>query len=288
MSIPIPIIILIFKVFLYKINLFPLYDNTEKSFLNMPIPTLSVIIITKNAATHIERCLQSVKFANEIIIVDSGSTDHTVDLCRKYTDKILIRTDWQGFGVQKNRALEKAQGDWVLSIDADEEIPPNLCAEMQFSLKQSQYTAFRVCRLSQFCGRWMKHSWSSDYVLRLFKRGCAQFTDDRVHEKLQLLQGTIGTLNNTLLHYSFSTVEEVLEKTNTYSTAGAQMQFERGKTASLKKAIFHGLWAFLRTYIFKKGFLDGREGFILAVSNAEGTYYRYIKLMYLNENVSKN
>jgi len=250
--------------------------------------TLSVIIITKNAAAHIEKCLNSVKFANEIIIVDSGSTDSTVELCKKYTDKIFIRTDWQGFGVQKNRALEKTQGNWVLSIDADEEITPNLRHEIQSAILQNQYTAFRIPRLSRFCGRWMIHSWSSDYVLRLFKRDCAKFSHDLVHEKLELSQGKCGVLTNSILHNSFSSLEEVLDKTNTYSTAGAKMRFEQGKTATLKQAIFHGLWTFLRTYFFKKGFLDGREGFILAVSNAEGAYYRYLKLMYLNENVYKN
>jgi len=252
------------------------------------MPTLSIIIITKNAEAHIDNCLNSVKFANEIIIVDSGSTDNTVKLCKKYTDKIFIRRDWQGFGVQKNRALEKAQSEWILSIDADEEITPDLRHEIESAIAQNQYTAFRIPRLSQFCGRWMKHSWSSDYVLRLFKRECAKFSNDLVHEKLEVLQGDIATLKNSILHNSFSSLEEVLDKTNTYSTAGAKMRFEKGQSATLKKAIFHGLWTFLRSYFFKKGFLDGREGFILAVSNAEGAYYRYLKLMYLNENGYKN
>ena len=252
------------------------------------MPTLSVIIITKNAGTHIAKCLESVKFANEIIIVDSGSTDDTVELCKKYTDKIFIRTDWQGFGVQKNRALKKAQCDWVLSLDADEEITLNLCDEIQSAILQSKYTAFRIPRLSRYCGRWITHSWSSDYVLRLFKRDCAKFSNDLVHEKLELIQGNIGQLKNIILHYSYSSLEEVIDKSNVYSTAGAQMRFEKGESSSLKKAIFHGLWAFLRFYIFKKGFLDGREGFILAVSTAEVTYYRYLKLMYLQENAEKN
>lgn len=251
-------------------------------------PRLSVVIITKNAAAHITRCLTSVSWADEIIILDSGSVDDTLARARIFTDKIFTNTDWQGFGVQKNRALSYAQGDWVLSLDADEEVTPALKQEIFHALTQS-HAAFRIPRQSCYCGRWMKHSgWSPDYVLRLFQRDAARFSDDLVHEQLLLLTGTQGTLNTPLLHYSFSSLEEVLAKVDTYSTASAQMRFQRGKRGSLRQAIVHGLWSFFRTYILHAGFLDGREGFMLAVSNAEGTYYRYLKLMYLQEHATKN
>lgn len=251
------------------------------------MPSLSVTIITKNAANHIARCLASVDFADEIIVLDSGSSDKTVEICRTFTERVFINTDWQGFGVQKNRALAYATGEWILSLDADEQVTLPLKTAIGEALKQSNYTAFRIVRQSHYCGRLIKHSgWQSDYVIRLFRRESAQFSNDLVHEHLQVLQGKVGTLTAPLLHFSFSSLEEVLEKVNAYSSASAQMLYLRGKRSSLTKAILHGIWAFFRTFLVKRGFLDGREGFLLAVSNAEGTYYRYIKLMYLQENAS--
>ncbi len=246
---------------------------------------LSVIIITKNEENHISDCLATIAWCNEIIVVDCGSTDNTVALCQKYTDKIFIENDWQGFGVQKNRALAKATGEWVLSIDADERVTAALQQEIKHAIAHSIYTAFRMPRQSCYCGRWIKHSgWTPDYVTRLFRRDCAHFSDDIIHEKVQVLPGDIGTLKRPLRHYSFNSLEEVLEKINSYSSANAHKHFEQGKKSSLSKAIFHGLWSFVRTYVLRAGFLDGREGFMLAVSNAEGTYYRYLKLMYLPKN----
>lgn len=245
---------------------------------------LSVIIITKNAAKHMLECLNSVAFADDIIVFDGGSQDNTVNICRQFTDKIVIDTDWQGFGIQKNQALAQATGEWVLSIDADEHVPPQLMLEIQQAMQQQDYVAFEIPRLSRYCGRWITHSgWQPDYVLRLFRRNSAQFTEDLVHEKVTIFAGKIGQLKTPLLHHSFDSLEDVLDKVNRYSTAGAMMRHQRGQTSSLKKAIFHGLWAFFRTYVLKLGFLDGREGFMLAVSNAEGVYYRYLKLMYLSQ-----
>jgi len=249
----------------------------------MPKPRLSVIIITKNEAQHIHDCLASVQFADEIIVVDSGSIDATVALCQPFTSHVYVH-DWAGFGVQKNRALSYATGDWVLSIDADERVSPALQAQILSTLQHSQHNALYIPRTSSYCGRFIHHSgWSPDYVLRLFRRHCAQFSDDLVHEKLLLTSGSSDKLTEALIHYSFATLDDVLDKVNRYSSAGAQMKFAQGKKASLGTAITHGLWAFIRTYFLQRGFLDGREGFILAVSNAEGTYYRYLKLMYLQE-----
>lgn len=244
-------------------------------------PTLSVILITKNEAELVERCLASVAWADEIVVLDSGSTDATVEICRRHTEKVFV-TDWPGFGPQKNRALDLATGDWVLSIDADEELTPGLADEIRRTLAQPGASAgYTLARLSSYCGRFMHHSgWWPDPVLRLFQRGHGRFSDDRVHERV-LLDGPLGALQGTLLHHSYRSLEQVLSKVNHYSSEGAQALHERGRRASLSTAIGHGLWAFVRTYFFKRGFLDGREGFILAVSNAEGTYYRYLKLMYL-------
>lgn len=243
---------------------------------------LSIIIITKNEALNIRECIEAVKWADEIIVVDSGSTDDTVAICREFTPHVYIH-DWPGFGIQKNRALDYASKDWVLSLDADERVTPELRAEIEATMREGKALGYEVPRLSSFCGRFMRHSgWYPDYVLRLFRRGSARFSDKLVHERL-IMDSKTERLTGLLLHYAFENLEEVLHKTNQYSTAGAQMQFQRGRQSSLSGAVFRGLWSFVRSYVLRAGFLDGREGFMLAVSNAEGTYYRYVKLMLLNK-----
>ena len=245
---------------------------------------LSVIIITKNEADNIQACLESVNWADEIIVVDSGSSDDTVNICKELGAQVHTTTDWPGFGVQKNRALSHAKCEWVLSLDADERVTPGLRSEIESALNDPHaHDAFRVPRLSSFCGRYMRHSgWYPDYVTRLFQRGAARFSDDLVHESL-IVNGSVGKLRQPLLHETFHDLEELLAKINQYSTAGARMLNEKNKTATLKKAVGHAVWAFFRTYIIRAGFLDGREGFMLAVSTAESTYYRYAKLMLLNK-----
>lgn len=245
---------------------------------------LSVIIITKNEAFNIRECIESVKWADEIIVVDSGSTDDTVAICREFTPHVYSH-DWPGFGIQKNRALDYASKEWVLSLDADERVTPELRAEIETTMRDGKLQGYEVPRLSSFCGRFMRHSgWYPDYVLRLFRRGSARFSDNLVHERL-VIESKTERLHGLLLHYAFESLEEVLHKTNQYSTAGAQMQFQRGRNSSLTGAVLRGLWSFVRSYILRAGFLDGREGFMLSVSNAEGTYYRYIKLMLLNKKI---
>jgi len=245
---------------------------------------LSIILITRNEAANIRACLESVAWADEIIVVDSGSSDDTVAIAREFTPHVYEH-DWPGFGAQKNRALDYATNKWVFSIDADERVTPELRTAIEAVLRKDNDTrsAYRVSRLSSYCGRFMRHSgWHPDHIVRLFRRAAARFSDDLVHERL-LVKGQIGQLDGELLHYAFDNLEEVLHKVNRYSSAGAVMLQQRGRSASLGSAVLRGLWSFLRTYIFRGGFLDGREGFMLAVSNAEGTYYRYLKLMLLNE-----
>jgi glycosyltransferase involved in cell wall biosynthesis len=240
--------------------------------------SLSVIVITKDEEPVIRRCLESVAWADEIIVVDSGSTDRTREICRALGAKVQATTDWPGFGPQKNRALEQATGDWVLSVDADEWLTPELQAEIrQIITVPTQHAAFRIPRSSSFCGRYMRHSgWWPDPVLRLFRRGSARFSDDLVHERL-IVDGSVGQLSHLLMHESFTSLEEVLHKVDRYSSAGAQMMVARGREGSLASAVLHGWWTFVRTYFLRAGFLDGPEGFILAVSNAQGVYYRYLK-----------
>ena len=245
-------------------------------------PTLSVILITRNESAVIRRALESVRWADEIVVLDSGSTDDTLAICREYTDQAFV-TDWPGFGPQKNRALAHASGDWVLSIDADEWLSDELGTAIREAIQRNDVQGWKLQRLSSFCGRCLHHSgWWPDEVLRLFRRGTGRFTEHRVHERV-VVEGRVKTLHGCLMHESYRSVDQLLDKVNHYSREGAQDLWDRGRRAGLGTAIGHGLWAFLRTWIFKRGFLDGREGFIVAVSNAEASYYRYLKLMYLHE-----
>ena len=244
---------------------------------------LSVIFITLNEAPRLRATLEAVRWADEIIVVDSGSTDGTVELAQSLGARVQV-TDWPGFGAQKNRALSLATCPWVLSLDADEVLSPELQQEIQAFLSQEPAcNAATLPRLSSYCGRTIHHAgWWPDPVLRLFRRELARFSDDRVHERV-LIDGPVHAMQGVLLHESYRDLSQVLHKVNQYSSEGAQNLLQRGKRGGLGSAIGHGLWAFVRTYILRRGFLDGREGFILAISNAEGTYYRYLKLMYLLE-----
>lgn len=245
---------------------------------------LSVIIITKNEANNIRRCLESVKWANEIIVVDSGSTDDTVDICREYTAKVS-QTTWHGYGPQKNIALAQATRAWVLSLDADEEMSIALRDKIQQILQGDQgYDAYTVKRPLVFLGQIIKHACGAGNDIRLFKREQACFTDAMVHETV-VVDGSVGKLSQPILHYSFTNVAVVIEKMNKYTTLVAQQRAAAGRKGSLFKAVTHALWMFIRVYLLKGGFLDGRAGFILSVGFAEGAYYRYVKLLTLRQSL---
>jgi glycosyltransferase involved in cell wall biosynthesis len=248
---------------------------------------VSVIVITKNEASHIGHCLKSVAWADEIIVLDSGSQDDTVAICRQYTDKVY-ETDWPGFGAQKQRALDKATGDWVLSIDADEIVTAELRAEIEQVLQLNTFDGYEIPRLSSYCGRQMRHGgWWPDYVLRLFRRSAGRFSEAVVHEKI-IVDGTVGRLKSPFLHDTAVNLEEILRKINSYSSLGAQMLYEKGVCSSLTKAVLKALWTFNRTYWIKAAFLDGNQGLMLSISNAEATYYKYVKLMELQNKLSNH
>lgn len=243
---------------------------------------ISIIIITKNEAHHIDSCLKSAAWADEIIVLDSGSTDGTIAKCKKYTSHVY-ETDWPGFGPQKQRALDKAQGEWIFSIDADELITPELKCEIIQTIKSSELAGYKVPRLSTFCGKEIHHSgWWPDYTIRLFRKNSGHFSLVPVHEKVHI-DGPIGKLRNPLLHDTYETIEEAINKMNQYSSLSAKMLFDSSKTSSIGKALIKACWTFIRTYLIRAGFLDGRQGLMLAIVNAEGTYYKYIKLLELQQ-----
>ena len=245
----------------------------------MPLPTLSVILITHNEAAHVAGCLASVAFADEWIVVDSGSTDATCELARGFGATVVATEDWPGFGAQKNRALALARGRWVLSIDADERVTPELAASIRGVIEaDGEPAGHEISRLSNFCGQWMRHGdWYPDRVLRLFRREAGRFSNDHVHERL-IVEGPVGRLRGELLHDSMPTLEGALDKMNRYSSGRAIDKVRAGHAGGLAAAMSHALWAFVRCYVLKRGLLDGRLGFVLAVYVAEGTYYRYLKM----------
>lgn len=249
--------------------------------------SVSAILITKNEIQNLPACLEGLSWCIEIIVVDSGSTDGSVTLARRLGARVESRPDWAGFGPQKNRALNLAQGDWVFSIDADERVTPALAEEIQSAVQCADAPdAFSLPRLSSYCGQFMRHGgWYPDRVVRLFRRGKARFSDDIVHESLQV-QGRVGQLHNDLIHISYRSLEDVLEKMNRYSSAGAEKLATRGRRASLATALGKSLWAFIRTYVIRRGFLDGRLGFVLACGIAHETWYRYLKLWLAQRPVS--
>jgi glycosyltransferase involved in cell wall biosynthesis len=246
-------------------------------------PSVSAVVIAKNEEAVIRRCIESLSWAREIVVMDSGSTDRTVEICREL-GATVYQADWQGPATQRNRGIDNATGEWILALDADEWVTGDLRREIEQAVNApGALVAYRIPRLSSYCGRYMRHGgWWPDYVSRLFKRGQARFGGGIVHDHL-ICEGPTGRLRNHLMHEPFKDLGKVLEKLNAYSTWGAQRLHEEGKRAGLARAVAHGLWAFLRTYIVRAGFLDGREGFMLAVSNAEGTYYKYVKLMLMSK-----
>ena len=253
------------------------------------MPTLSIILITRNEEANLADCLASLEgIAQQIVVVDTNSSDRTLEIAKSYGAAIAQPPDWPGFGPQKNRALDLATGEWVLSLDADERLTPALKSEIVTAIHHSAHVdCFAIPRLSWYCGRFIRHSgWNPDYVDRLFKRGSARFSDDLVHERL-IPSGQVAKLENPMLHYSFMDYSQVLQKIDRYSTASAEQAFAQGKTSTPLKAVLHGAWSFFRTYFLRAGFLDGPQGFTLAMSNAQGTYYRYIKLWHLIREASK-
>jgi len=240
------------------------------------MPQLSAILIVKNEADNIGPCLDALAFCDERIVVDGGSTDETLEIAASRGVRVVAH-EWQGFGPQKNFALSLATGDWVLSVDADERVSPALAQDIRATIAAPRHDGYEIRRVSSFLGRDMGRSGLfPDYVLRLFRRGKARFSDDLVHERV-ICTGSVGRLKATLRHDSVACLEDAIRRVDQYSTASAQTLAASGRRVSFASGVGHGLWTFVRAYVLRLGFLDGREGFLLAVANAEGSYYRYMK-----------
>jgi len=247
----------------------------------MPL-TLSIAIITKNEEANLARTLASVRWADEIVIVDSGSTDGTAVIAREYGAKFFVE-EWKGFGAQKNSAIAKCSGDWVLALDADEEVSPALAEEIRTLLAgQPQHDAYFLPRRNFFLGRWMRHGgYYPDPKLRLFRRGSAQFEERAVHETIRPT-GTPGRLRGDLLHHAYPTLDAYIEHMNRYSALGAAQAIARGKSSRSLLAFFWNVLVvpiatFKYNYFLRLGFLDGREGFLQHLYHSVYVSWKYAK-----------
>lgn len=251
------------------------------------MPTISATIITKNESRHIGSCIEALLWADEIIILDCGSTDGTQDICKKYGPKVkLHETDWPGFGKQKNRALDLATSDWILSIDADEIITPELKAEILSATTNNDYIAYQIPRLTYFYNRPIRHCFKSDRdaPIRLAKNGRCRFSEDIVHEKM-IVDGKIKKIKNELHHFSYYNLEGSINKINSYSTLNALKLSQTQKRTNAFQVLAHAIWTFIKIYFLNLGFLDGWPGFLIAFSNSEGTFYKYAKLLEKNHHL---
>lgn len=242
-------------------------------------PQVTACVITFNEERNIRRCLESVKWADEIVVVDSYSTDATADICRKYTEKVYFH-EFAGHVEQKNYALGLASHDWALCIDADEELSPPLIEEIMKELEEGseEYDGFLFPRRAFYLGRWINHcGWYPDYKLRLFRRSVGRWGGINPHDRVEL-EGKTKRLRNDLHHYTYRDLSDHLKRMDSYSTIYAREATKRGEKFSLAKLLFRPPVKFLEVYVYKKGFMDGLPGFVIAWYLSYYVFVRYAKM----------
>ena len=243
--------------------------------------SISVYIIAYNEVEKIRDCINSVLWADEIIVIDSYSNDGTTEIAIELGAKV-IHEIFNGYGELRNQALKHCTCDWIFSLDSDERCTKEVMNEISNLTLNAPLDIYRIPRRNFFMGRWIKNSgWYPNYRQPQFCRnGKMNYTNDSVHEGyISNSSLEIGAIKNSIWQFPFKNTEEIIYKTNRYSTLGAQKLKDKGKTSNVLRAFLHGFWSFIKHYIFKLGFLDGGPGFVIAFSNFEGTFYRYIKLM---------
>ena len=242
------------------------------------MPKLSVCIITCNEAGNIRECLESVAWADDIVVVDGGSTDETVSVCREFTDRVFER-DWPGHVAQKNRAADNAAHDWVFSIDADERVSPPLRSAIEAVMQdEPEHAGYTMPRLTWYSGRWLRHgSWYPDRKLRLFNRTKGRFTGYDPHDRVEI-EGSVGRLTGDILHYSYRDIAQHYEVINRYTTTIAAMKAESGVRFPLLRMLCQPPLTFMKGYVLRAGFLDGVQGFIAAVLSAVYDFLKYAKV----------
>ena len=247
-------------------------------------PRLSVVVITLNEEDRIRACLASAAWADEIVVVDAGSEDKTVALAREFTDHVVIRA-WEGFAAQKNFALARASGDWVLSLDADEEVEPALAAEIRTAIAAADAASgYRIARRNIMWDRWIRHGrLYPDWQLRLFRRGHGRFVDRAVHESV-VVDGPVGRLSAPMVHRSYRDVSDFLRRADRYASLAAADFVRDGRRFRATQLVTAPLGRFLAMYVLHRGFLDGWRGFLLAVLYA---YYVFVRAAKIWEKVGQ-
>jgi glycosyltransferase involved in cell wall biosynthesis len=245
------------------------------------VANLTVTVITHNEAPGIADALESVSWADEIVVVDSGSTDETVAIARRYTPHVQVR-EWMGYGPQKNFAAAQASHDWIFSMDADERVTPPLAAEIRGLMKNGPPAdAYRIPRVSHYLGRWIRSTdWYPDYHLRLYDRRRARWSARRVHESVEA-DGRIDRLEGELLHYPYRDISEHLRKIDRYTTLAAEQWAAEGRRATAIQAFVYPRLAFFRNYVLRRGFRDGRTGLLVSMLNSYYVFLKYAKLIEL-------
>ncbi len=248
---------------------------------------VSVAIITKNEDRNIAECLRSVEFADQVVIVDSGSTDDTVRIATE-TGCDVFSEDWKGFGAQKQSAIDKCRNSWVLVLDADERIPQETAgAIMEICRSESNRAGYSFPRKNFFQGRWIKHmGWWPDRITRLFKKGTGRMSENLVHEAL-IVDGPVEDLDCPIEHYTESSLSKILLKINQYSTLGAEQEFAKGRRSSVWEAAIRAEWVFFQNYVLRLGFLDGPQGLTLSITDAINKFSKYAKLSAMSSDAKK-
>jgi glycosyltransferase involved in cell wall biosynthesis len=245
---------------------------------------LSVTLITLNEEQNLRDCLESVRFADEIILLDSGSRDRTLEIARGFQVKVF-QEPWQGFSGTKNSAQEKAGGEWILNLDADERVTPALREEIQRVLSAgSDCSGFRIPRKNYFCGQWIRHGgWYPNHQLRLYRRDAGRFAPREVHEQVEV-QGRVGTLDQPLEHYTYRSISDYLRRMDRYADLSARQYLKEGRRIGWPAILARSGFTFLQMWIFKRGFLDGVNGLVLAVLYSQYTFIKYAKLKEMEKN----
>jgi len=244
---------------------------------------LSVAIITKNEADNLPGCLRSVAFARQVVVVDSGSDDGTLEIARGFGCEVYS-VPWKGFGAQKQAAIDRCREPWVLVLDADERIPPETQAAIRGVVSSGEGAApgYSFPRKNFFQGRWIRHmGWWPDRITRLFRRGMGRMTEAPVHEAVTV-NGRVGDLETPIEHFTEGRLSEILKKIDRYSTLAAEEAFREGRRSSVWGALARAELTFIQNYVFRRGFLDGRQGLVLSVTDAVNKFFKYAKLSEMN------
>ncbi len=255
----------------------------RRSWDTLPLVKLTVTVITKNESAHIAAALDSVSWADETIVVDSGSTDSTVTIARARATRVDVR-EWPGYGAQKDYAAGLASNDWILSLDADERVTPELAAEIR-TLLQHEPTArgYRIPRVTRYLGRWIHSTdWYPDYQLRLYDRRAGRWNSRPVHESIDL-QGSPGRLRHPLQHYAYRNISHHLATIDRYTTLAADRWHVEGRRTNLLEACVHADLAFLRNYVLRRGILDGGAGLLVSMLNSYYVFLKFAKLWELQQ-----